>query len=81
MAKDSVEKLADIIEKNPNCNFEIDSDCWYVISDQGTQLAASRDFSYDTDWYSHSSNYGAGLSEALVIILNRRGFSIKAEAV
>jgi hypothetical protein len=88
------EKLADFIEKNPHCKFEIDNDGWYILGpkkegnnqpddlDYGeNQIADDSDYSWNTEWYSHSSNYGAGLAEALVILLNRRGFKIEASAV
>ena len=80
--EEAVKKLADIIEQNPDCKFSIDNDNWCIISnDNETILADSYDFEYRTDWYSHSTNYGAGLSEALIEILKRRGFNITASAV
>ncbi len=86
-SKEALE-LADFIEANPNVKFDIDNDVWYIMkseensnNDDGDQLKTSRDFEWKTDWYSHSSNYGAGLAEAMVILLNRRGFNIKSSAV
>lgn len=79
--KELIKKLADLIEKNPNCTFEIDNDVWYMMDANGNQVATSDDFSYSTDWYGHSSNYGFGITEALIEILNRKGFQIKASAV
>lgn len=93
MAKKSqAEKLADFIEKNPNCMFQIDNDCWYIVQPnvenpenledyEENQIADSSDYQFETQWYSGSNLYGAGLAEALVILLNRRGFKIKACAV
>lgn len=26
----NAEKLADLIEKNPNCVIDIDNDCWFI---------------------------------------------------
>lgn len=81
MAKKSdAEKLADLIEANPNCHFFIDNDSWDMHLGQ-KELTDSSKLAWSTEWYSHSSNYGAGIAEALVILLNRRGFNIKAEAV
>lgn len=88
MAKNkAVKNLADIIEANPNCQFSIDNDCWQVHLPAGSDdedakiIADSDDFSYSSDWYGHSSNYGTALAEAMIELLNRRGFNIKAEAV
>lgn len=86
--KSMAEKLADLIEANPTCKFDIDNDCWY-ITEQGKEnseedvkeIAESDEYSWNTDWYSYSNLYGAGLAEALVILLNRRGFDIEASAV
>lgn len=83
------EKLADMIEANPNCQFDIDNDVWYMVKGDAentpdaddNDLATSNDFAYSTDWYDHSSNYGAGIAEALIVLLNRRGFNIRASAV
>lgn len=89
--KSMAEKLADIIEKNPNCFFSIDNDCWWMMDREPTieddenneskELAESGEFAWNTEWYGHSSNYGFGIAEALIILLNRRGFNIKASAV
>jgi hypothetical protein len=83
MEKSKAEQLADLIEANPNCFFHIDNDDWYMTKegDEWEELTESRKLEWRTNWYSHSSNYGAGIAEALVILLNRRGFNIKAEAV
>lgn len=91
------EELADFIEANPHCKFDIDNDVWYIMKPidgkktmlqeefnedyEENQIADSSDYSWSTHWYSHSSNYGAGLAEAMVILLNRRGFKIEASAV
>jgi hypothetical protein len=74
-------KLADLIEANPNCKFEIDNDNWCMVNKDGEEIINSDSFGWYTDWYSDSSNYGFGIAEALVILLNRKGFKITAEAV
>lgn len=82
-----IKRLADIIEANPSCQFHIDNDNWQVRlpakdeSEDGVLLADSDDFAYSSEWYGHSSNYGFALSEAMIELLNRRGFDIKASAV
>lgn len=94
---ETAKKLADFIEANPHCKFDIDNDGWFIskpIKGKKTQLqkdfgeeyeenqiADHSDFQWDTAWYSGSNNYGAGLAEAMVILLNRRGFKIEASAV
>ena len=85
---EEAERLADFIEANPNCKFDIDNDVWYITKtdenledNDDDQLATSNDFEWRTEWYSHSGNYGAGLAEAMVVLLNRRGFKIEASAV
>lgn len=85
------EKLADLIEKNPNCYFYIDNDNWTMMDREPSEtddennepvpIAGSDEYEWSTQWYSHSSNYGAGIAEAFVVLLNRKGFNIKAEAV
>lgn len=93
----TAEKLADFIEANPSCKFEIDNDSWFIIKPikgektdlqkyfneeyEENQIADDSDFEWETNWYSGSNLYGAGLAEALVILLNRRGFKIEASAV
>lgn len=81
--KSVAEKLADLIEKHPECTFDIDNDGWYMTTPESpeNQIADDTDYFWDTDWYAHSSNYGVGIAEALVILLNRRGFKITAQAV
>lgn len=85
--KTPAERLADFIEANPECEFHIDNDDWYITTsqtdekDDGEPAAETSQFEWQTDWYSHSSNYGAGLAEAMIILLNRRGFKIEAHAV
>lgn len=86
--KSMAEKLADLIEANPTCKFEIDNDVWCITDkdmetseDDVKEIAESGEYYWITDWYSHSNQYGAGLAEAMVILLNRRGFNIKASAV
>lgn len=82
-----ISKLADIIEANPNCQFNIDNDYWDITlpsndeNEDSEFLAKSDDFAYSSEWYGHSSNYGFALSEALIELLNRKGFNIKASAV
>lgn len=94
----TAESLADFIEANKDCKFEIDNDGWYIRKakdpnksyaddDIGgdryeeNQIADDSDYEWDTRWYGGSNCYGAGLAEALVILLNRRGFNIEASAV
>lgn len=92
--RSKAEELADFIEAHPHCKFEIDNDCWYIMEPkkennnqpdeddfEENQIADNEDYSWNTDWYSGSNLYGAGLAEAMVILLNRRGFNIKASAV
>lgn len=85
MAKKSpAEKLADLIEANKDCQFDIDNDVWYMVdpkNGEAREITDSEKDPYNTDWYAHSSNYGAGIAEALIVLLNRRGFDIKAYAV
>lgn len=49
--------------------------------EETVELANSDAYPFSSDWYGDSSNYGFGVSDALVILLNRRGFNIKASAV
>lgn len=84
----TAERLADLIEKHPDCEFTIDNDCWSIYdpnkiddNDDALELASDENFQWNTDWYSGSNLYGAGLAEAMVILLNRRGFKIRASAV
>lgn len=88
-----LEKLAAIIEASPTCNFEIDNDCWYITKpnpeyngrmdgvEPVIELANSSTFDWESDWYNWSNNYGEGLAEVLVFMLNKRGFNITASAV
>jgi len=78
--KSNAEKLADLIEANPSSHFLIDNDWWEMHRGQ-KEITNSDKLAWPTEWYSHSSNYGTGIAEALVILLNRRGFNIKSEAV
>ena len=91
------EELADFIEANPSCKFDIDNDSWYIMKPivgektdlqkefneeyEENQIADDADYQWETNWYSGSNLYGAGLAEAMVILLNRRGFKIEASAV
>jgi hypothetical protein len=91
--KSMAEKLADLIETNPTCRFHIDNDNWQITlppevihndeeeDENISEIAESGEYYWDTNWYSHSNQYGVGLAEAMVILLNRRGFNIKASAV
>lgn len=78
-------EIADIIEGNPDCLIEIDNDCWYISvigsGEEKDEIAHSNSYPYQSKWYAHSSNYGAAIAEAMVILLNRRGFKIEAHAV
>lgn len=80
----TIKELADLIEANPNCEFVIDNDCWWINNpedgpDDDNQIASSDEYE-DGEWYSHGSNYGGSLAAAMVELLNRRGFKIKAGA-
>lgn len=77
----AIKQLADLIEANPECSFDIDNDVWYIMDRNGEEIANSENWGYSTKWYGHSSNYGFGLSEVLVELLNRRQFNITASAV
>jgi hypothetical protein len=81
MAHKLAEKLADLIEKHPNCTFKIDNDGWWMENAKGKMITDSDKFDYDTDWYGNSGNYGAAIAEAMIVLLNRNGFNIQAEAV
>lgn len=77
----SPQKLADLIEKHPNCTFEIDNDCWYMM-DGEKEITNSENCFWVTKWYDHSNLYGAGISEALLDLLNRQDkFNISAQSV
>lgn len=79
-----IKKLADLIEANPECQLNIDNDYWDITlpgAEDADFLATSHDYSFQTQWYGHSSNYGFGLSEVLIELLNRKGFQITASAV
>lgn len=81
--KSPAEKLADFIEKHPECEFSIDNDGWYMHTPKSpeNQVADDTDYQFETEWYGSSNCYGAGIADALVILLNRRGFKITASAV
>lgn len=84
--ENQTKKLADLIEANPTCQFHIDNDSWEItIQKQGdeelTIIARSDDYSDRTNWYSYGNTYGSALSDAMVELLNRRGFQIEASAV
>lgn len=76
-----IEELADLIERNPTCDFQIDNDQWYIIDKDNNEIASSDDMGEDGDWYSGGNIYGSSLASAMVILLNRRGFSITAGSV
>lgn len=75
-----LEKLANLIEKNPECEFQIDNDMWTMVDKEGNEIASSDDFE-DGNWYSGGNLYGSGIASALVILLNRKGFKISAGPV
>ncbi len=92
----ALQELAAIIEANPNCNFEIDNDCWYITkpnpnynkdaeaTDENSptiEIAESGTYWWSTNWYSESNDYGVGLAEVLIFMLNKRGFNISASGV
>lgn len=77
-----IKKLADLIAANPKCQFIIDNDYWSILDESGeNEIASSDEFRTDTEWYSTGNCYGAALAEAMVEILNRKGFEIYASAV
>lgn len=84
---ETIKKLADLIEKNPNCKFNIDNDQWYITvpnhkdENEDKVIADNDEFDTETNWYLNGNFYGIALAEAMVELLNRRGFEIEAEAV
>lgn len=82
--KETINKLADLIEANPGCRINIDNDCWNITpADQNEDryIARSDDFECQTDFYSYGNLYGAAITEALIELLRRRGLEINASAV
>ncbi len=91
--KQAIQEIATIIQNNPNCEIRIDNDHWYILDTtaldkdgeeiEGREpvLADSDNYDFLSNWYSNSNYYGAGVADALVELLNRNGFNIKAEAV
>jgi len=82
--KETISKLADVIEQNPGCNIEIDNDVWYITpvdQNEDRYLARSSDYPCQTDFYSDGHLYGAAITEALIELLRRRGLEINASAV
>lgn len=89
----AIQEIATIIQNNPNCEIRIDNDYWDIIDItafdkdgdeiEGREpiLADSNRYNFNSNWYGNSNNYGAGVADALVELLNRNGFNIKAEAV
>jgi hypothetical protein len=77
----AIKKLADLIEANPECTINIDNDYWDILDENGNEIAECGKYPFQTNWYGHSSNYGFGVVEALIALLNRRGFGIDASAV
>ena len=86
-----IEQLADILENNPNAFIEIDNDVWYIFdkpytetedgAEYGEEIAHSVQFKFESDWYSASNLYGFGVADALICLLNRKGFNFTAKAV
>jgi hypothetical protein len=79
--EEAIKKLADLIEAHPICHFNIDNDAWWIEDAKGREIVNDGKYVWDTEWYSHSSNYGCGLSEVLLELLKRRGLLITASAV
>lgn len=84
--EEQTKKLADLIEAYPTCEFHIDNDNWQVTiqrdgEEELTTIARSDDYSDQTNWYSYGNTYGSALADAMVELLNRRGFKIEASAV
>lgn len=68
MKKDDViEKLADLIEANPECVFTIDNDFWDItLPGKDEYLATSDDFKCLPEWYSSGNLYGSSLAAAMI---------------
>ena len=95
--ENAIKKLADIIEENKDeIEIHIDNDSWCIygrnnnkekigyykkIADSDNSLEDSYLFDVSSKWYGHGGNYGFLVADALVVLLNRRGFNIKAESV
>lgn len=56
-------KLADLIESNPECIFEIEEDIWYMVDKNGNEIT-------------NSGYLKASIMEALAELLNRKNFNI-----
>lgn len=86
-----IKKLADVIEAHPNAQIEIDNDVWWIYDGEPdfddetgyakNKIASSENFSARSNWYSYGNQCGHLVADALVELLNRKGFHIKASAV
>lgn len=86
-----IKKLADVIETHPNAYIEIDNDVWYIYDgepecddetgEMKNQIASSSEYKARSNWYSCGNQYGHLVADALVELLNRKGFNLKASAV
>jgi hypothetical protein len=77
---ETIKKLADLIELHPNAQIEIDNDIW-CIYDGENEIASSKKMNARSNWYSCGNQYGHLVADALVELLNRKGFNLKASAV
>lgn len=86
-----IKKLADVLEGHPKACIEIDNDAWWIYDGEPlfdeesgeptNQIASSRDFPAESNWFSDGNYYGHLVADALVELLNRKGFNFKASAV
>ena len=84
-------KLADVIESHPNAQIEIDNDVWWIYDGEPdfddetgyakNEIASSKTFKACSNWYSYGNQYGHLVADALVELLNRKGYNIKASSV
>jgi hypothetical protein len=87
---ETIKKLADIIEAHPDAQIEVDNDAWWIydgfpdFDETGyaeNEIASSQQFKARSNWYGFGNQYGHLVVDALVELLNRKGFNIKASAV
>ena len=75
----TIKELADLIEANPKCIFVIDNDDWWITDTSGDKIADSSDYE-SGEWYDGSGNYGCTLADAMMELLNRKGFNLTQTA-
>lgn len=79
--KKVIKKLADFIEKHPNCTFHIDNDNWYITNAKGKIITDNNKIFKGTSKEGDFDGYGGHLLYALAELMNRRGFQITVESV